>query len=51
MNVTDVHVFVLSQTPVVCRKDHVLFALVLFLLTCGGVQRILYCVFVLFCIF
>ena len=47
MNVTVVDVFVLSQTPVVCKRDHVLLALAFFLLACGGVQRILYCIFAL----
>ena len=51
MNVTDVQLFVLSQTPVVCKRDYILFALVLFLLASGGVQRILHCVFVLFVLF
>ena len=51
MNVTVVDVFVLSQTPVVCKRDHVLLALAFFLLACGGVQRILFCIFVLFVFF
>ena len=47
MNVTVVDVFVLSQTPVVCKRDHVFLALAFFLLAYGGVQRILYCIFAL----
>jgi hypothetical protein len=34
-------IFDLSLSPVVCRRDHVLFA-------CGGVQHVLYCVSALF---